>query len=505
MKGITQPRIFTPPLRELTPETSLGYAFADWCKAVCSVELLPWQEWLAVHSLEILGDFETSWQFRFRTVIVLIARQNGKSLVATLLALFFMYVLGVDLVLGTAQNLETAEEVWDDAVSTAESSPALAGMIKTVRRVNGGKALELTNGAKYKIVAATRQGARGKSSDLVIMDELREQRNWDGWSAVSKTTNAKPNGILFGFSNAGDPTSVVLRHKRMTAHAALGDPDGIAETVLRAMPEDDGGDSTLAIFEWSAPPDCEMHDEGAIAQANPSLGYGFMTWRALKSSLDEPEHVFRPECLCQWVESVVRSPFPPDAWESTTDDESFEDETAPKFWGLDMSADRTKCALAFVAKRDDGEWHGEVEAYHAGFEWMRSLIARNAPMRIAVQGRGAPISAHIEELQRIEGVDVVLCEGRDVGAWTGRFYEAITAHENGGVPLWHITQPALDYAARIAQTRPLGEAFGWDRRASEADISPLVALTMAFGLATGGATERPYFPSAYADRGVRVI
>lgn len=478
----------------------------------CHVELVPWQEWLAIHGMEIVGDFETGWSFRFRVIVALIARQQGKSLFAELIALFFLYVLGVDLVLGTAQNIDTAEEVWDAAIERAEANPEMAAMIDRVRRVNGGKSLELNNGSKYKIVAATRQGARGKRGDLIIMDELREQRNWDGWSAISKTMMARPNAMLWGFSNAGDASSVVLRHLRMTAHLDLGDPDGIAAAVLSKLPEPDEGlsDDSLAIFEWSAEPDCPVDDLDGIAQANPSLGYGFVGMRAIRSALKtDPEPVFRTECLCQWVEAVARAPFPDGMWEAGIDDESHEAADAELFWGMDMGADRTKTALAFVGRRDDGSWHGEVEAYEGSFDRLLALITKNAarePMTIALQGRGAPISSRIEELQRIDGVTVVLCEGRDVGAWTGRFYDAVCAAENGSTPLWHITQPALDYAAQIAQTRPLGDsAWSWDRKGSDSDISPLVALTMAFGLATGGATEKPRFKSAYQERGVLTV
>ena len=149
IKGKTEPRIYTRPLRELTPNTSLGFAFSDWCECVANVELLPWEKWLAVHALEITGDFESGWAFRFRTVLVLIARQNGKSLFAELVALFFMYVLGVGLVLGTAQNLDTAEEVWDAAIDRASDSEEMRAMIARVRRVNGGKSFELVNNSKY--------------------------------------------------------------------------------------------------------------------------------------------------------------------------------------------------------------------------------------------------------------------------------------------------------------------------------------------------------------------
>ena len=505
IKGKTEPRIYTRPLRELTPNTSLGFAFADWCECVANVELLPWEKWLAVHALEITGDFESGWAFRFRTVLVLIARQNGTSLFAELVALFVRYVLGGGLVLGTAQNLDTAEEVWDAAIGRASDSEEMRAMIARVRRVNGGKSFELVNNSKYKVVAATRQGARGKRSDLVIMDELREQRNWDGWGAVSKTMMARPNAMLWAFSNAGDAQSAVLRHLRMTAHMELGDPDGVAAHVLDAMPDEaEADETTLALFEWSALPDCALDDWDGIAQANPSLGYGFMSERAIKSALKtDPESVFRTECLCQWVEAVARSPFPPDAWERGQDADAHEDDGAQLMWGLDVSADRSKAALAFVGKRGDG-WHGEIEAYRVGFDWALSTLAKAPkPLRIAIQGRGAPVSSHIDELEAIDGLEVVLCEGRDVAAWTGRFYDAVCRDDEPR--LTHIPQPALDYAAQIAQTRALGDsAWTWDRRGSDADISPLVALTMAYGLATMGKTETKY-KTAYEARGVLTV
>ena len=514
LKGKTEPRVWTKPLRELTPETSLGFAFDEWCSEICSVSLMPWQKWLAVHALEITGSFESEWGFRFRKVFVLVGRQNGKSLFLELLSLFFMYVLQSKLVLGTAQTLDTAEEVWDAAIDRADSNEYLSDAIAKVGKVNGKKSFELKGGEKYKVVAATRKGARGKRSDLIIIDELREQTTWDGWAAVSKTMNARPNGILFGVSNAGDVHSVVLRHFRMLAHRDLGDPDGIASAVLDALPEptDDDGelieteDDTTAIFEWSADPDADVLDVQAWAQANPSLGYGFMTERAVRSDAhSDPEQVFRTEVLCQWVETVTRSPFPDDAWDNTKDEYASELDDAEYFWGVDVSADRTRTALAFVARSGDKTWHGEVEAYRAGFDWLLKMLAtsKRKPMKVAVQGRGAPVSSHINELSDINGVELTLCEGRDVAAWCGRLYDAICSDD--GETLSHISQPALDLAAQIAQTRPLGDsAWCWDRKNSEADISPLVALTMAYGLATTGATETK-FKSSYAARGVLTI
>jgi hypothetical protein len=123
--------------------------------------------------------------------VLLVARQNGKSTFLQLLALFFMYVRGVALVIGTAQNLDIAEEVWQGAVDIAEDVPDLAAEIERVNKTNGKKSLELRAGERYKVQAANRRGGRGLSGDLVLMDELREHQSWDAWGAVTKTTLAR--------------------------------------------------------------------------------------------------------------------------------------------------------------------------------------------------------------------------------------------------------------------------------------------------------------------------
>lgn len=511
MRGSTEPRVFPAPMRKLDESTSLGFAFDDFCREVCGVELLPWQRWLAIHALEIIGELGGEWSFRWRTVCVLVARQNGKTEFLKLLTLFFMYVLGSKLAVGTAQNLDIAEEVWAEAVETAEGIPALASEIASVSRRNGARALNLSGGERYKVVASSRKGGRGLSADLVSMDELREQQNWDAWGAVTKTTMARPNAQIWTFSNAGDASSVVLRHLRVQGHRACGDPDGLAASIASEL--GDGGDvddGSLALFEWSAPQDCPLDDVNAWAMANPSLGYGFLTERALRSAMaTDPEPVFRTECLCQWVEARVTAPFPEGAWEAGIDESSTMPMDAELSFGVDVSASRTHTAIAVCGRRSDGLPHVEVVAYRTGFGWVPDWIARHTPCRVALQARGAPVSSHIGELQAVKGVEVVECQGRDIGAWCGRFYDAVAAAvgESDAAELRHRPQPALDVAAQCAQIRPLGDgAWGWDRKGSPDDISPLVACTMAYGLAECDASERKVHRSAYAEgRGLLVV
>lgn len=510
MFGKTEPRVWTPPLRELTKENTLGYAFCDFCELL-EVDLLPWQKWLAIHALEIIRD-GNQWRFRFRYVVILISRQNGKTFFEVLLNIFFLFGLKSHLVLGTAQNLDTAVETFEDTVAQVESIPELKDFLKKVNRGTGKREMLLDSGDRYKVIAATRK-ARGLSSDLIMMDELREQTTWDAWGAVSKTMMARPSAILFGFSNAGDVSSVVLRHLRAQAHAALGDPDGIANSRKSL-----GGDEveSLGVFEWSAVPGCDLNDREQWAQANPSLGYGFMTERALQSAMNtDPEDIFRTECLCQWVETLLPQPFPDGAWKNGTDPLSFIAAESELWFGIDLSADRRWLSIGVCGQREDGDWHIEVVKRAVGYEWAAEWFLERAKkyghLNLCFQGRGAPASGIAEKICMIEGITRCAVEGPELTAGWGRFYDGIansTPPEPGqpprnGVRIFHLPQPVLDVPAKTMQIKTMGGgATVPDRSKSPDDIAPLFACAMAYTAATAIRKEeagKKIYESAYSE------
>ena len=313
-KGCEVPRIFTPPLRELTEETSLGFMMIEFASEVLGITLFPWQRWLLIHAFELHPMWTVSTMgergsldplFRFRKVIVLVARQNGKTVISQVVALFFIYALGVSLILGTAQDLDTAEEVWEGCLDLIEENPDLQDLADKPIKVNGKKTIRLKTGERYKVKAANRKAGRGLSGDLIMLDELREHQSWDAWAAITKTATARAAAMILCLSNAGDMSSVVLRFLRLACHEALGDPDGlVAESKRQALlptvddiaefrelddddledyepnpddlaPEDFEEDlDALGLFEWSSPPGCAVDDRKALAQANPSVGYG---------------------------------------------------------------------------------------------------------------------------------------------------------------------------------------------------------------------------------------
>lgn len=284
--GSTEPRLWTRPLRDLTPDTSLGFECIAFATIALGMTLDPWQCWFLIHALELLPG----GGYRFRTIVLLVARQNGKTTVMRALSLWAIFTGRVKLVVGTAQDLDVARECWESAVDLVEADEELAARIANARhkatRANGKEVLKLDNGCRYKIKATTVDAGRGiPGVGLILLDELRTHRDYAPWSALDKTTMAIPNALTVGMSNAGDDTSIVLNDLR--------------EKALL------GADETLGIFEWSAEPGCALDDRGGWGQANPSLGYGRVTERALQSAmLKDPPAVFRTECLCQRVEQL---------------------------------------------------------------------------------------------------------------------------------------------------------------------------------------------------------
>ena len=278
MMGKEVPRLWTRPLRKLTKKTSLGFAAIEYANDILGMTLYPWQEWALIHALEIVGDLgRPGWRFRYRIVFFMVSRQNGKTELSKVIASFFLNVLGVEAVFGTSLSMEKAEEVWEAVIREQETHPALAEEIQAIARRNGGKKLVLTGLRTYKVGAPTRRAGRGDSNDLVMLDEVRELRDWETWSAAVASTNAKPNGMTVCFSNAGDPDSIVLRQIRSQA----------IERIEGKQANDFGGDvdaDSLGLFEWSAPDKAETDDMEALAQANPALGYGKLTERALMAN-----------------------------------------------------------------------------------------------------------------------------------------------------------------------------------------------------------------------------
>lgn len=506
--GSTTPRLWTPPLVQgppgpcgcgcaLTPKTSLGFSAVDFARDVVGFEPLPWQRWVLIHGLELLP----SGRYRFRIVLILVARQSGKTTIVEIKNLWKMFVQGAEI-LGTAQDLSVSEESWDNAVEICESNPELACEIKDVIKVNGKKALKLNNGARWRVKAISGRGkaGRGPSADDVNFDELREHQDWKPWGAVSKTTLARPNAQRWCLTNAGDAASVVLNAQRKKGRAAAKDPKS---------------DPTMGHFEYSFPdevectckrvhPDphltgCQLLDPRFLAMSNPALGYTVELDALISDAHGDPDEVFRTECGCQYVQDLTPAIIDMVTWTDWADEDSPLPPGRVAF-SLDVHPDLLYGAIGFTGRRSDGLLHWEVAKWGEGTDWLVAEAVRLDEMHPNVGwflDGSSPAKAKKADLEKA-GLTVHVLDGSDTAQacvnmleaakkGPGRFvpFEAPRAGKDKPVEL-------LTQAWRDAAVIPSGDSKRFGRKKSSGDITPLMVVTLSdHGFRVHGESTRP--------------
>lgn len=222
----------------------------------------PWQEWVVIHLGELLEDGRP----RFRKALIMVARQNGKTELLVVLTLYWIFVDRVGTVLGTSTKLDYAAESWRKACKLARRVPALNAEIPKrggIRKANGEQVLwradaeehAMEDGSRYKIAASNEEGGRSLTIDRLVLDELRQHKDYSAWDASEPATSAVRDAQIVGISNAGSAASVVLNDMREDAKHYI---------------ETGEGDARLGLFEYSSPPGSSPVDPEALAQANPN-------------------------------------------------------------------------------------------------------------------------------------------------------------------------------------------------------------------------------------------
>ena len=380
--GATQARLFPQPLRPLSRHTSRGYEVADFADII-GEPLSAWQRWAVIRAMELLPG----GQYRFRVVLIMVARQNGKSHLKRIVSLWRLYMDDdARLVLGTAQDVAQASYQWKLTLETIQACPRLERDLDVVRRVNGQESFTLKSGAEYKIRATNENAGRGLSVDELNIDELRTQKDWRAWAALSKTTMARPNPQTWCMSNAGADDSIVLNQLR--------------DSVVS------GRDPSICLLEWSAPDGCELDDWKAIRQANPGLGQT-VSEAAVRSALGtDPPAIFRTEVLCQHVDALEGA-VDAAAWKACGDPAGTMDEHRRRLAAsFDISLDGKHATLAVAARRNDGKIRTEIVKAWASTEEARAelpeLLGKVAPVAFGwfPSGPAAALAPMLRDLAR---------------------------------------------------------------------------------------------------------
>lgn len=329
-RGSTTPRVHTPLLKGKTRGDEV-IAFAEQL----GQPLMPWQK-LIVRDMFAVGKDN---KFIRRTGLLLVARQSGKSHLGRVMCLAHLFLFKSPRVLIASSNRAMALVSFREMCYIIESHDFLNLQVKAIRYANGTESIELLpefGGGRLDVVAATRDGSRGRTSHFTWGDELREWSE-EAFTAITPTTRAT-DGQTFWTSNAGDAFSISLNN--------------LVDRSKENPPK------TFGYYEYSAPNMLKIDTNSkafweGVAQANPALGI-MVSREAIEESLSTSTHdAIMTELLCLWVSSL-QSPFPPGSLEECGDNDLVMSPGAYTVFGFDVSPSKRMATLCAGQILPDG-------------------------------------------------------------------------------------------------------------------------------------------------------
>lgn len=428
---------------------------------------MPWQQHVADVVMEI--DPGTG-RLAYAEYGLTVPRQSGKSTFvnakATHRCSATRFFGPRQHVVYTAQTRAKAREKWEeDFLADLEASREFRNRIR-VHKGNGNEHVRFSNRSRFGLESATEKAGHGPTLDEAYIDEAFAHQDFRLEQAFRPAMITRLNKMLGWISTAGwrDGSPYLEDKVDLGRLAAL-----------------EGRQRGLAYFEWSAPEDADPADPATWRGCMPALGYT-ISEDAIRAEYENARdsgrlNEFRRAYLNQWV---LKEDFS-EAWDVIRRGEwSVLTDPGSSAGGrvavaVEVSHDRKMAAVALAGLRADGRLHVEVTDHRPGTGWVPARMAELRMSRpVAMVADPSSHAGSLVQDLRAAGVEVVKFTARDAAAACGQFYDTVQAK---GVA--HRGQDMLNTALAGATTRSLSDAWAWDRKNPSADISPLVAVTLA--------------------------
>lgn len=431
-------------------------------------------------------------------------RQNGKSLLFEARALGGAYLIKEPLIIWTAHEFKTAKRSFLSLKDKITNWDHLRKRVRTIRQSGATTEIELFNPTRT-IAFLARSGGSGRGFAQVsplLLDEGFALSPED-MAALQYAMSAAPNPQAWIASSAPLTTSEVLRdicrdgrkggsrtvYYEWSARGKFSDLKALATRNRARIKDGLGGDAEFI---------------ARTLESNRSIGrpggVGISIEAAeeeLKKSTDV--EIFMRERWGVYSELEAGGKIAPDEWDALADPESHR--VGDVAIALDISIDRDWSAIGMYGIREDGKGHVQLIDYRPGTDWVIGAlkVLRETLQPIAVgMGRGTYASLKealkdagflrpedrppVDPKYRQEGDpahqpergDLCVMGGPDMAAACGRFLDMVRQGT-----MRHVPADQLTSAARVAQTRVVGDCMTWVKTDRSVDITGLVAVTQA--------------------------
>jgi hypothetical protein len=425
-------------------------------------------------AVELMMAEDASSRWAARTTGRTMSRQNGKGDEIEVVEAWGLTQRG-EAIVHTAHEIPTAKSAHARLVGHLEGHKDLRRLVKQVRYANGDQSIEMHNGGIVVYRTRTSGGGRGLDdiSRLVVDEAQHAQPEQLASSTPILAANPNPQTNFIGSAGISGKSQWWWE---MRKRALLPEPGAFAwleHSAERITLDADGRVLSTRPDVW---------DRKAWRDANPAYPR-----RIEPEFLEEQLRTLGPELFARehlgvWDPDLGPggpSVFPPGVWEAVNHAEVAQPTEVT--FSLDVNPERTAAAIGVAGA---GGACGLVDR-RPGVGWAVDevvAVAGRHGARVAVVSN-SPAGALIAELERA-GATVVALPLGDYRDACGAFFDAVT--ERRVVVQRH---PDLDAAVTVALKKSAGDGFVWDRRAG--DVSPLVALTIAYAVA-----QRPVVSAA---------
>jgi len=278
---------------------------------------------------------------KYRTAYIQIGRKNGKSTLASALALYMLFAddeRGSEIY-SAAGDRQQAGIVHEIAKGMIVGNPELSNRAKVYRNsiINEGK------GNYYQAISSDSKTKHGFNANCIIFDELHTQPNRDLWDTLTTSVGSRRQPLTIAITTAGyDRNSIcyeIYKYAQQVESQAVKD-----ETFYPC------------IFE--AEMDDDITDEEVWKKANPNYGVSLKkNYMEIESqrAVDVPsyQNTFKRLMLNIWTDSLAVW-IPNNEWMECYQEFDYSTLEGKECWaGLDLASTRDISALVLLFNIDD--------------------------------------------------------------------------------------------------------------------------------------------------------
>lgn len=418
---------------------------------------LPWQRFVLDVAMEV---DPLSGLPAYREVVFTTPRQSGKSSLILAAALYRMIVAAYETnrpqrVAYSAQTgFDARRKLLEDWIPTLERS-IVWDLVTGVRRAAGSEGVTIRGGSVLQPIASTATAGHGRTVDLGIIDEAFSDADDRREQALIPAMITVPSAQLLVTSTAGTDAALYFRRKVDNGRAAV----------------EAGVDRGIAYFEWSAADDVDLDDEAGWREFMPALGRTQAIEAVRHAKLTMLPDEFARAFGNRWTRSDSAI-IPWASWLACRDVQAVP--AGVLHFGVDVNPERTGSAL--VVASTGRPMAVEVLRAESGVSWLlgalEALYDRHGGATFVLDGAG-PAGPLVPELERA-GLPLHVASPGEMARAAMAFLDRVV-----NIDLAVRPSAALDDAVAAARKRIRGDSFTWARRDTTADISPLVAASLA--------------------------